>query len=142
MGIGPVPAIQNLLKVTGLKLDDIDLIEVKSPFSHTIFTGLKADVKNLPEVVLCKSLTAHITQREEAKSLKFYIKYFVEFKTKKHSLQINEAFSSQTLACAKQLGLDHSKLNVNGGAIAMGHPVGASGARITAHLAHELRYVC
>ncbi|XP_075981239.1 3-ketoacyl-CoA thiolase, mitochondrial-like [Anticarsia gemmatalis] len=79
MGIGPVPAIQSLLSATGLKLDDIDLIE------------------------------------------------------------INEAFASQTLACVKELGLDQNKLNVNGGAIAMGHPVGASGARITAHLAHELR---
>lgn len=54
-------------------------------------------------------------------------------------IQINEAFAAQTLACVKELGLDPSKLNVNGGAIAMGHPVGASGARITAHLAHELR---
>ncbi|KAG6461621.1 hypothetical protein O3G_MSEX012741 [Manduca sexta] len=79
MGIGPVPAIQNLLSVTGIKLNDIDLIE------------------------------------------------------------INEAFAAQTLACVKELGLDQAKLNVNGGAIAMGHPVGASGARITAHLAHELR---
>ncbi|XP_013136931.1 PREDICTED: 3-ketoacyl-CoA thiolase, mitochondrial-like [Papilio polytes] len=79
MGIGPVPAIENLLKVTNMKLDDIDLIE------------------------------------------------------------INEAFSPQTLACVKSLGIDQSRLNVNGGAIALGHPVGASGARITAHLTHELR---
>ncbi|KAL0820735.1 hypothetical protein ABMA28_006563 [Loxostege sticticalis] len=79
MGIGPVPAIQNLLKVTNFKLDDIDLIE------------------------------------------------------------INEAFAAQTLACIKELNLDQSKLNVNGGAIAIGHPVGASGARIIAHLTHELR---
>lgn len=55
--------------------------------------------------------------------------------------QINEAFAAQTLACVKELGLDQNKLNVNGGAVAMGHPVGASGARITAHLAHELRWV-
>lgn len=79
MGIGPVPAIQNVLKVTGKTLDDMDLIE------------------------------------------------------------INEAFGAQTLACAKQLSLDMSKLNVNGGAIALGHPLGASGARITSHLVHELR---
>ncbi|XP_053614479.1 3-ketoacyl-CoA thiolase, mitochondrial-like isoform X2 [Plodia interpunctella] len=79
MGIGPVPAIKNVLNVTGLKLNDIDLIE------------------------------------------------------------INEAFAAQTLACVKELNLDQSKLNVNGGAVAMGHPVGASGARITAHLTHELR---
>ncbi|CAB3244303.1 unnamed protein product [Arctia plantaginis] len=79
MGIGPVPAINNLLSATGLKLEDVDLVE------------------------------------------------------------INEAFAAQTLACVKELGLDQNKLNVNGGAIAMGHPVGASGARITAHLAHELR---
>ncbi|XP_047516483.1 3-ketoacyl-CoA thiolase, mitochondrial-like isoform X2 [Pieris napi] len=54
-------------------------------------------------------------------------------------VEINEAFAAQTLACVAELKLDQSKLNVNGGAIAMGHPVGASGARITAHLVHELR---
>ncbi|ALC38331.1 yip2, partial [Drosophila busckii] len=79
MGIGPVPAIQNVLKVSGKKLEDIDLIE------------------------------------------------------------INEAFAAQTLACAEALKLDPSKLNVNGGAIALGHPLGASGSRITGHLVHELQ---
>ncbi|XP_026755846.1 3-ketoacyl-CoA thiolase, mitochondrial [Galleria mellonella] len=79
MGIGPVPAIQNVLKATNLTLNDIDLIE------------------------------------------------------------INEAFVAQTLSCAKALKLDQEKLNVNGGATALGHPLGASGARITAHLVHELR---
>lgn len=54
-------------------------------------------------------------------------------------LQINEAFAPQALACAKDLKLDMNKLNVNGGAIALGHPLAASGARITAHLTHELR---
>ncbi|CAH0724154.1 unnamed protein product, partial [Brenthis ino] len=54
-------------------------------------------------------------------------------------VEINEAFAAQTLACVKALDLDQSKLNVNGGAIALGHPLGASGARITAHLTHELR---
>ncbi|KAB0805712.1 hypothetical protein PPYR_02682 [Photinus pyralis] len=79
MGVGPVPAIQNVLKVCGLTLNDIDLVE------------------------------------------------------------INEAFAAQTLACARQLNLDINKLNVNGGAIALGHPLAASGARITTHLVHELR---
>ncbi|XP_054741885.1 3-ketoacyl-CoA thiolase, mitochondrial [Anastrepha obliqua] len=79
MGFGPVPAIQNVLKVSGKKLEDIDLIE------------------------------------------------------------INEAFAAQTLACADALGLDMSKLNVNGGAIALGHPLGASGSRITGHLAHQMQ---
>lgn len=79
MGIGPAPAIKNLLKITGKSLNDIDLVE------------------------------------------------------------INEAFGAQTLACAKDLNLDLNKLNVNGGAIALGHPLGASGTRITAHLIHELR---
>ncbi|XP_017858973.1 PREDICTED: 3-ketoacyl-CoA thiolase, mitochondrial [Drosophila arizonae] len=79
MGIGPVPAIQNVLRVSGKKLEDIDLIE------------------------------------------------------------INEAFAAQTLACAEELKLDPSKLNVNGGAIALGHPLGASGSRITGHLVHELQ---
>ncbi|GLH13706.1 3-ketoacyl-CoA thiolase, mitochondrial [Gryllus bimaculatus] len=54
-------------------------------------------------------------------------------------VEINEAFGAQTLACAKELKLDLGKLNVNGGAIALGHPLGASGSRITAHLVHELR---
>jgi len=53
-------------------------------------------------------------------------------------IEINEAFAAQYLACEKELGLDRSKVNVNGGAIALGHPLGASGARITAHLAHRL----
>uniref|UniRef100_A0A1L8DZ48 Putative 3-oxoacyl coa thiolase n=1 Tax=Nyssomyia neivai TaxID=330878 RepID=A0A1L8DZ48_9DIPT len=78
MGIGPVPAIQNILKLSGLSLNDIDLID------------------------------------------------------------INEAFGVQTLACAEALKLDQDKLNVNGGAIALGHPLAASGARITGHLVHEL----
>jgi len=78
MGIGPVLAIQKMLKIAGKTLKDIDLIE------------------------------------------------------------INEAFAAQTLACAKELNLDMNKLNVSGGAIALGHPLGASGSRITAHLVHEL----
>ncbi|CAH0724153.1 unnamed protein product, partial [Brenthis ino] len=79
MGIGPVPAIQKLLAVTKMTLNDVDLIE------------------------------------------------------------INEAFVAQTLSCAKALKLDMEKLNVNGGATALGHPLAASGSRITAHLVHELR---
>ncbi|KAH9639039.1 hypothetical protein HF086_003570 [Spodoptera exigua] len=70
MGVGPVPAIENLLKATKMSLNDIDLIE------------------------------------------------------------INEAFCAQTLSCAKALKLDMEKLNVNGGATALGHPLGASGSRI------------
>lgn len=52
---------------------------------------------------------------------------------------MNEAFASQFLAVQKELNLDSKKTNVNGGAIALGHPVGASGARIIANLAYELR---
>jgi len=54
-------------------------------------------------------------------------------------LEINEAFAPQFLACAKELKLDLSKANVNGGAIALGHPLAASGSRITANLVYELR---
>ncbi len=79
MGIGPVPATQIALKKAGLKLDDIDLIE------------------------------------------------------------INEAFAGQILAVAKELGIDKDKLNVNGGAIALGHPLGASGTRLVLTLLYELR---
>ena len=79
MGIGPVPATKIALKKAGLKLDDIDLIE------------------------------------------------------------INEAFAGQILAVAKELGIDEKKLNVNGGAIALGHPLAASGTRLVLTLLHELR---
>jgi acetyl-CoA acetyltransferase family protein len=54
-------------------------------------------------------------------------------------IELNEAFASQSLACISDLGLDPSKVNVNGGAIALGHPLGCSGARISTTLLHELR---
>jgi len=54
-------------------------------------------------------------------------------------IEINEAFAAQTLADGRALGFDWDKVNVNGGAIALGHPIGASGARIVATLIHELR---
>jgi acetyl-CoA acetyltransferase family protein len=79
MGRGPVPATRIALEKAGLKLDDIDLIEV------------------------------------------------------------NEAFAAQYLAVEKELGLDRTKVNVNGGAIALGHPLGATGARLVLTLLHELR---
>jgi acetyl-CoA acyltransferase 2 len=79
MGIGPVPSTKIALKKAGLKLDDIDLIE------------------------------------------------------------INEAFAGQILAVVKELGIDMEKLNVNGGAIALGHPLAASGTRLVLTLLHELR---
>jgi acetyl-CoA acetyltransferase family protein len=53
-------------------------------------------------------------------------------------VEVNEAFGAQYLAVEKELGLDRNKTNVNGGAIALGHPLGASGARITTHLVYEL----
>lgn len=79
MGLGPVVAIEKLLKRNDLRIEDIDLFE------------------------------------------------------------INEAFAAQYLACEKLLGLDRQKVNVNGGAIALGHPIGMSGARLTLTLAHELK---
>jgi len=79
MGIGPVPAIQKALALAGLKLDQLDLVEV------------------------------------------------------------NEAFAAQYLAVEKILGLDRDKTNVNGGAIALGHPLAASGARLVLTLLLELR---
>ena len=78
MGIGPLPAIQKLLKKTGLTVKDIDLFE------------------------------------------------------------INEAFASQSVYCQRELGIPDEKLNVNGGAIAMGHPLGCTGAKLTATLLAEL----
>ena len=54
-------------------------------------------------------------------------------------VELNEAFASQVIACERDLGLDRAKLNVNGGAIALGHPIGATGARISTTLLHEMR---
>jgi acetyl-CoA acyltransferase len=79
MGIGPVAAIPKALKIAGMKLDDIDLIE------------------------------------------------------------LNEAFAAQSLAVVRELGIDKSKVNVNGGAIAVGHPLGSSGARLSVQLFNEMR---
>jgi acetyl-CoA acetyltransferase family protein len=79
MGIGPVPAIRKVCEQAGLKLDQIDLVE------------------------------------------------------------INEAFAGQYLGCEKELGLDRARCNVNGGAISLGHPLGASGTRLVLTLMHELR---
>jgi acetyl-CoA C-acetyltransferase len=53
--------------------------------------------------------------------------------------EINEAFGAQVMACARELGLDEAKLNVNGGAIAIGHPLGATGVRLAITLARELK---
>jgi len=79
MGIGPVAAIPKALKIAGMKLQDIDLIE------------------------------------------------------------LNEAFAAQSLAVVQELGIDRTKLNVNGGAIAVGHPLGSSGARLSVQLFNELK---
>jgi acetyl-CoA acyltransferase len=79
MGIGPVEAIPKVLRQTGLKLENIDLIE------------------------------------------------------------LNEAFAVQSLAVIRELGLDPSKVNVNGGAIALGHPLGCTGSKLTATLLYELQ---
>jgi len=79
MGIGPAPAARKALAKAGMKLDQMDLVEV------------------------------------------------------------NEAFASQYLAVERELGLDRAKTNVHGGAIAIGHPLAASGTRITIHLLHALR---
>jgi acetyl-CoA C-acetyltransferase len=54
-------------------------------------------------------------------------------------VELNEAFASQSIVCINELGLDPAKVNVNGGAIALGHPLGMSGARLITMLSHELR---
>jgi len=54
-------------------------------------------------------------------------------------IKLNEAFAAQVLACDRELHFDHHKLNVNGGAIALGHPIGATGARIVTTLVHEVQ---
>jgi acetyl-CoA acetyltransferase len=54
-------------------------------------------------------------------------------------VELNEAFAAQALACIAELGLDPGRTNVNGGGIALGHPIGSTGARILTTLVHELR---
>jgi acetyl-CoA C-acetyltransferase len=54
-------------------------------------------------------------------------------------VELNEAFASQSLAVIRELGFDAARVNVNGGAIAIGHPLGMSGARLVVTLLHELR---
>ena len=54
-------------------------------------------------------------------------------------IELNEAFAAQVIACDRELGFDSERLNVNGGAIALGHPIGCTGVRITATLLHEMR---
>jgi acetyl-CoA acyltransferase len=53
-------------------------------------------------------------------------------------IEFNEAFAAQAVAVAKHLGMDMERVNVNGGAIALGHPLGATGAKLTTQLVHEL----
>ncbi len=54
-------------------------------------------------------------------------------------VELNEAFAAQVLACLKELPIDPDRLNVNGGAIALGHPLGCTGAKLTATILHEMR---
>jgi acetyl-CoA acyltransferase len=54
-------------------------------------------------------------------------------------VELNEAFAAQVLACLRELPIDPARLNVNGGAIALGHPLGCTGAKLTTTLLHELR---
>jgi acetyl-CoA acetyltransferase len=53
--------------------------------------------------------------------------------------ELNEAFAAQSIPCIRELGIDPAKVNVNGGSIAIGHPLGSTGARITATLVHEMK---
>jgi acetyl-CoA acetyltransferase len=54
-------------------------------------------------------------------------------------VELNEAFASQSIACVRELGIDPGRVNIDGGAIALGHPLGASGGRLIASLVHGLR---
>ena len=54
-------------------------------------------------------------------------------------IELNEAFASQSVACVRDLGLDPAKVNINGGAIALGHPLGCTGARLIVTLLHNLQ---
>jgi acetyl-CoA acetyltransferase len=68
------------------------------------------------------------------------VSVFSKTLSQKHS-QVNEAFAAQAVAVQRELKIPQEKYNVNGGAVAVGHPLGASGTRITVHLCHELMCV-
>ena len=73
--------------------------------------------------------------------LVFLFQIFIDLFCFKDLIDVNEAFAPQFLAVQKALGLNPEKTNVNGGAIALGHPLSASGSRITANLIYELRFI-
>jgi acetyl-CoA C-acetyltransferase len=93
------------------------------------------------------TIVGHAAVAMEAKDFPITPAYAVKKLLKKHGLaadqidlyEINEAFAAVALANMKLLGVSEEKVNVNGGAVALGHPVGASGARILLTLIHELK---
>ncbi len=86
-------------------------------------TGLRPDIMGMGPVYAIKKLM---------KKLDFTLDSIDIF-------ELNEAFASQSIAVRKELGIPAEKINVNGGAIALGHPIGASGARILVTLIHEMK---
>ncbi|KAI5636496.1 acetyl-CoA acetyltransferase [Phthorimaea operculella] len=136
MGVGPVPAIQAVLKTSGLSLNDIDIIEV----SATCEEATK-NLKPLARLVAWASVGVDpsIMGVGPVPAIQAVLKTSGLSLNDIDIIEINEAFCAQTLACAKALKLDMEKLNPNGGATALGHPLAASGSRITAHLVHELK---
>jgi len=81
-------------------------------------------------------------ETEQTNGVSHYLEHMLFKGTEKLSaLEVNEAFAAQYLAVEKELGLDRARTNVEGGAVALGHPLGASGARITVHLLHTLRRI-
>ncbi|VDM76365.1 unnamed protein product [Strongylus vulgaris] len=123
MGIGPAPAIRQVLGQTGMKMDDIDIFEVNEAFAPQALAvqrdlGIPMEKLNLNGGAIA---LGHPLGASGAR------------------ISVNEAFAPQALAVQRDLGIPMEKLNLNGGAIALGHPLGASGARISVHLVHELK---
>ena len=84
------------------------------------------------ELILLNGIRPIEAVREAAKKAKWSLEEIDLF-------EINEAFAAQSIAVIRELGIDQNKANVNGGAIALGHPIGASGARILVTLIHEMQ---
>ena len=106
-----------------------------------LWLALTDSYNNLPMAITAENLAArHGISRKEADDFA-YVSHMraASAEERGYLAEINEAFSAQYLAVERELGLDREKSNVNGGAVALGHPVGASGARLALTVLHELK---
>ena len=152
MGVGPIPAVRRLLDRTGVAVEDVDLVELNEAFASQSLAVVRdlgideeraAELEAEPLGTFVASAAAGVDPRVMGIGpIPAVQKLLARGGIEAGDLdlvELNEAFASQSLAVVRELGLDPEKVNVNGGAIALGHPLGMSGARLVVTLLHELR---